>query len=337
MRISEFRKNVFSVIATFSAWGGFAAAIPVQSNAYAGTPAKTSAPAKLTIPGEKIYPESLSAAADGRIFIGSIVTRQIFVVRPGAATADPWIGANNEPSLGVYGVFADDRSNTLWACFSSFPGSHGSAQAPSAVTAYDLQTGKLKARYVLPSPDAFCNDIAVGPDGSTYVTDTSNMEIDRLGSGDGRLQVWAGNGGFGPKGGVLDGISVLGNRVFVNTLGTNKIFAIPIGNDGKAGGIAAVVLNRPIEAPDGMRSFGKNSVLLVESGGLGRLTLLKIEGSMGELTTLKEGFPGGPVSVAVVGTTGYVLEGQLSALFGPAGTRPAQTPFRATAVEVGKP
>ena len=64
-------------------------------------------PAQIAIPGEKIYPESITAAADGRIFIGSIVTRQIFLVRPGAAKAEPWIAADNQTSLGVYGVFAN--------------------------------------------------------------------------------------------------------------------------------------------------------------------------------------------------------------------------------------
>ena len=247
------------------------------------------------------------------------------MVKPGAATTEAWVGADNETTLGVYGVFAEDRSHTLWACFSSFPGSHGSAQAPSALTAYDLQSGKLKARYVLPTPGAFCNDIAVCPDGATYVTDSDNMEIDRLGNGDRQLQVWAGNGGFGPKGGSLDGISVIANRVFVNTLTTNKIFSISVSADGKAGVLGAVTLNRPIERPDGMRSFGGNRLLLVESGGVGRLAELKINGDSADLTTLKEGFPDGPVSVAVVGTRGYVLEGQLKALFDPRAKSSLQT------------
>jgi sugar lactone lactonase YvrE len=273
---------------------------------------------------------------DGRVFIGSIVQREIFLVKPGASKAEVWINADNETTLGVYGVFADDKSNSLWACLSSFPGSHGSPQAASALNAYDLHTGKLKARYPLPSGGAFCNDIAVGPDGTAYVTDSDNMEIDRLPVGGGRLQVWAGNGGFGPKGGVLDGISVVANRIVVNTLTTNKIFAVPIGADGQAGAITAVMLNRRIEAPDGMRSFGKNTVLLVESGGVGRLARLDIKGDSGDLTTLKEGFPDGPVSVAVVGTTGYVLEGQLKALFGPPNPKLVSKPFHAIAVEVGK-
>jgi hypothetical protein len=50
---------------------------------------------------------------------------------------------------------------------------------------------------------------------------------------------------------------------------------------------------------------------------------------------LKEGFPDGPVSVAVVGTTGYVLEGQLKTLFGTAGPNSIPKPFHATAVSVG--
>jgi hypothetical protein len=299
--------------------------------------AGTAAPAELTIAGEKIYPESITAAADGRIFIGSIATRQIFMVRPGSAAALPWIAADNETSLGVFGVFADDRSQTLWACFASYPGSHTFFKAASALAAYDLQSGKLKARYALPTSGAFCNDIAAGADGAIYATDSNNMEIDRLGRGDQALQVWAGNGGFGPKGGILDGISVIANRVFVNTLTTNKIFAIPIGADGKAGAITAVTLSRRIEGPDGMRSFGANSLLLVESGGAGRLARLTINGIAGDLTTLKEGFPEGPVSVAVVGTTAYVLEGQLNGLFGPAAPNPVSKPFRAIAVDVGRP
>lgn len=65
---------------------------------------------------------------------------------------------------------------------------------------------------------------------------------------------------------------VIADCLAVNTLVTGKIFVIPVNADGKAGAISEVALDRPTQAPDGMRSFGKNSVLLVESGGTGRLT-----------------------------------------------------------------
>jgi hypothetical protein len=290
--------------------------------------------AAMTIPGQRVFPESITSAG-GRLIIGSIAHREILEVKPGASAATPWIAADDAAGAGVYGVFADDRSHTLWACFSEFPGAHGGGA--SMLKAFDLASGALKARYVLPGRDAFCNDIAVGPDGTAYVSDTNNMQIDRLARPAASLEVWAGNGAFGPRGGILDGVSVLGNRVIVNTLETSKIFAVVIATDGKAGAISEVKLSRPILEPDGMRAFGKDSVLLVESGGPGRLSKLTLHGNTGEVTTLKEGYPQGPVSVTVVGASAYVLEGQLDLLFGK-GTedRPTQ-PFHATAVEVGAP
>jgi glucose/arabinose dehydrogenase/mono/diheme cytochrome c family protein/sugar lactone lactonase YvrE len=290
------------------------------------------APAELKIPGEKIYPESITSTADGRVIIGSIGARTIYVVKPGAASAEPWIQPDNETELGVLGVFADEKANTLWACFSSI---HDAA--PSVLKTFDLKAGALKERYPLPTERAFCNDIAVGDDGTAYISDTNNMEVDRLAPGSHQLQVWTGNGGFGPKGGVLDGISVLGNRLFVNTLETNKLFTVPIEADGKAGAITEVKLDHAIHNPDGMRSFGNESVLIVEGGGKGWLSRIKIVGDSGQVTPLKEGYPDGAVSVTVVGTTAYVLEGQLSALFGPPDPQRVLKPFHATAVEVGNP
>lgn len=115
--------------------------------------------------------------------------------------------------------------------------------------AFDLQKGTLKSSYQLPTKGAFCNEIAVGEDGTAYISDTNNMEVDRLASGGQQLEVWAGNGGFDPKGGILDGLSVLGDRLFVNTLETNKVFSVSIAADGKAGDIAEVKLDRAHRKP----------------------------------------------------------------------------------------
>ncbi len=152
--------------------------------------------------------------------------------------------------------------------------------------------------------------------------------------------MWAGNGAFGPKGGVLDGISVLGKRVLANTLATSKLFSTPIGADGKAGTTVEVKLDKEISRPDGMPSFGKSSLLIIEGGSGGRLSRIDLTGDSGKVTVLKEGYPDGPVAVTVVGTTAYVLEAQLSAFMrGPnAPAEPPPTkPFKATAVQVGKP
>ena len=311
-------------------------------------PVHAAAPAEISIPGERIFPESLTSTSDGSVIIGSIVARTIFRAKPGAEHADPWIAPGTDGLQSIFGVFADNRSNTLWACSNPFGPPFSSAAAaqppPAALFAFDLKTGSSRAHYPFPTAGAFCNDIAIGPDGTVYATDTNNMEVVRLKKGATGLERWAGDGAFGPKGGVLDGISVLGHTVLVNTLATSKLFSVPIKSDGGAGEVVELKLDRPIERPDGMRSFGKDGVLVVEGGAGGRLSRVRLHGADASVTTVKEGFPDGPVSVTVVGSTAYVLEGQLAILMrrtpDPASApapSPSPRPFHATSVDVGKP
>jgi sugar lactone lactonase YvrE len=285
--------------------------------------------------GERIFPESMTSSPDGSVIIGSIGLHAIFRAKPGAAAADVWIQPNTDGIASVFGVFADSKSNTLWACSGTPPFGPPQPPAPSNLYAFDLKTGASKGHYPLPTPGAFCNDIAVDAAGNAYATDTNNMEVVRLKKGAQQLEVWAGNGAFGPKGGVLDGIAVLGRRILLNTLGTSKVFSVPIGADGKAGAVTEVTLDHPVSRPDGMRSFGKDKLLIVEGGEGGRLSKITLSGDNGKVERLKEGYPDGPVAVTVVGRTAYVVEGQFAALRG--GPDAKTKPFRATAVEVGKP
>ena len=68
--------------------------------------AKSPTTGELLVPGE-------------RIFIGSIGARRVFVVKPGTTSAEPWTEVDSEAPAGTLGVFADDKSNTLWACCSA--------------------------------------------------------------------------------------------------------------------------------------------------------------------------------------------------------------------------
>jgi sugar lactone lactonase YvrE len=302
--------------------------------------AAASLPETITIPGEKIFPESLTSTSDGAVIIGSIGQKQIYRAPPGAATAEVWIPADTDGLNSILGVFADNKTSTLYACSNTIGPPTAAPAANATLYAFDLKTGKTKAHYVFPLEKGLCNDIAVDSAGNIYATDTNNMDVVRLKRGDTTLEVWAGNGAFGPKGGVLDGIAVLGQKVVVNTLATSKLFSVPIAPNGTAGQVSEVKLDREIVRPDGMRSFGKSGVLIVEGGAGGRLSRIALSGDTGKVTTVKEGYPDGPTAVTVVGTTAYVLEAQLATMMrGPAAgeSPPAPKPFKATAVEVGKP
>lgn len=309
----------------------------------AASPAFAAMPAQIVIPGERIAPESLTSTADGHVIFGSVGAGTIWRAAAGAATAEAWIKPGTDGMAQIFGVLADNRSSTLYACSNSLGPPPATGPAPVATLyLFDLKSGSPKAKYPLPGTGAFCNDIAVDARGNAYVTDTNNMQVGKLAKGGQQIEVWAGaDGAFGPKGGVLDGIAVLGNRVIVNTLRTSKLFAVTIGKNGKAGAATEIKTDRVVGSPDGMRSFGKKDLLVVEGAGAGRLSRVTIKGDAGKVVTLKEGFPDGPVAVTVVGTTGYVLEGQLASMMGPPpapGTPPPPAkPYKATAVEVGKP
>jgi hypothetical protein len=310
-------------------------------------PLPAGVPAAITIAGGPIYPESLTSTRDGSVIIGSIGTQQIFRAKPAAADAAPWIAPGTDGIKSIFGVFADEASNTLYACSNIAPPT-GTPAPEGTLHAFDLTTGAPQGHHPLPTAGALCNDIAVGSDGTAYATDSNNMEIVRLKRGAPTLEVWAGHGAFG-TGGVLDGIAVLGNRVIVTTLDSSRMFSVPIQPDGSAGAVVEVKLSRRLERPDGIRSIGPDTLLVAE-GGVGRLGSLwaklkggpggpalaevTLNGDSGTVTTLQRGFPEGPVSVTLVGTSAYVLEGRLKEYYSAAGT--SARAFHATAVEVAK-
>ena len=88
--------------------------LPVAAGSLAA--AAATPPDTINIPGEKIFPESLTSTADGSIIIGSIAQKQVYRVKPGAATAEVWIAPGTEGLNNVLGVFADNKAGTLYVC-----------------------------------------------------------------------------------------------------------------------------------------------------------------------------------------------------------------------------
>jgi sugar lactone lactonase YvrE len=294
------------------------------------------------IDGERVFPESMDAAADGSLFFGSIGNKMVYRAAPGADKAVAFVQSGTDGLQSVFGVFVDNRSGTLYACSNAFGGPPGNAP-PATVYAFDLKTGATKGHYPFAASGGFCNDMATTPDGTLYATDTNNMQVEVLKKGAVALTVWSGaDGSLGKRGGVIDGISVLGNRIIVNELAVSKLFSIGINHDGTAAAPVEITLDRPLSRPDGMRVFGKSAVLIVEGGDGGKLEKITFDGNTGKVELIKQGYPDGPVAVGIVGTTAYVCQSQMAAMGprrpgAPPGPVPALKPFTATAVEVGKP
>ena len=108
--------------------------------------------ATVTIPGDNVFPESMTQTSDGTLYFSSIGQGAIFVAPPGASTAKYFVKPNAR-LRSVTGVLADEKSHTLYACtndWSMFGVTTPGGKGPPAVKAFDLRTGADKGTYEFP-------------------------------------------------------------------------------------------------------------------------------------------------------------------------------------------
>ncbi|MCW5696920.1 MAG: hypothetical protein KIS96_09340 [Bauldia sp.] len=105
--------------------------------------------------GNGTFPESIAATPDGGFIAGSLSSNNIFRYAPGADAAEPWATVDGITA----GVFA--AGDTAYACVNSVTFGDG------RLVTFDLASGEETGTYPLPG-GGFCNDIAVGDDGTVY-------------------------------------------------------------------------------------------------------------------------------------------------------------------------
>jgi sugar lactone lactonase YvrE len=290
MRIT--RRTVHASIAALVALASFA---PV-----AGAQGRT----EVTLSDTAVSPENLTSTRDGTVYFGSMTKGTIYRAAPGAAQAQPWILASSAGLTNVLGVLADEKSNTLWACQNATRGQGGApGTGTTALRSFDLKTGAAKGTYPFPPNSRICNDIAVSPDGSAYVSESFGGRVHRLKPGATALEVWASDTALN----VIDGLAFLADgSLYVNNIGTGKLFRIPVKADGSAGAIVPIETSSPLQRPDGLRTAGPQKLIQAEQGG--RVTELTITGDRAEVRVVKDGFTR-PAGVTIIGDSAFVLVG----------------------------
>src|ERR1700733_5376252 len=281
--------------------------------AFGGVALAQSAP--VAVP-DKSFPESVTSTKDGTLYAGSFNLGGVVKAAPGGK-AEPFIKPGAGGTRSVLGVLADEKNNTLYVCSNDITGFGvpGPGDTKGAwLKTFDLASGAPKGSFPLKDPKSLCNDIAVGSDGTAYITDSFTPNVYSLKPGGTALEVWAMDPMLAPaKDGVgLDGIAIgADGNVYVSTYIPAALFKIAA-KDGKAGAVSALKTSRPLDHADAMRTFG-DSFLLIE--GAGRLNKVTIKGDEAQIDTIKDGFAE-PVSVTQVGNTGWVAEGKLSYIIG---------------------
>jgi hypothetical protein len=281
------------------------------SLALAAAPVSAQAP-NIRIGDTDVFPESVTSASDGTVYAGSL-KGNVYRAAPGETVALPWITADESNGiLTILGVLADERSDTLWLC--SVPNFFGPERSEgiSTLMAFGLASGEQKGVYPFPPPASACNDIAIGPDGTAFATDTPNGRIFTLAPGAGELEL------YGEEASLvgIDGIAFADDgTLYVNNVRTNEIVRIETDRRGDMTGLTKLALSHELGGPDGFRHLGDNRFLQAE-GTIGRVGIVTIEGDTATLEVLSDEFTSTPGATAV-GDFAYVIESQIGYLTSP--------------------
>jgi len=139
------------------------------------------------------FPEGMSHdPGTGAWYVGSIRHRKVTRVRPGGASEDV-VREGQDGLWSVLGVRADPPSGTLWVTTAAIPQGAGYLPADSGrsgVYAFELASGRFKARYLLPASAAghLLGDLVVAANGDVYATDSRDPVIWRIRRGSDEAQ-----------------------------------------------------------------------------------------------------------------------------------------------------
>jgi len=238
--------------------------------------------AEILIKDAKSQPESLAAAPDGTLIVGSASTPFVYKIRPGSTTPEVFIDASAEgPGTFFLGQLID--GNTVWSCVLTPVPNTTPAQRKSSLIGSDLATGKRKLRWDLPGTNSLCNDMAVGPDKALYISDTIVGKIFRLAPGATSAELWLEHRNLTG----IDGLTFLNGVLYYNSVFFNNLYRVPVDAQGKPGTPVEIWMDAPVKGIDGMRIA--NGKIVQAENGSGKIHVLTIDGDRAHVTVLKEG------------------------------------------------
>src|SRR6185437_10409280 len=254
----------------------------------------------ITIDVPMAFPESLSATADGTVYIG-LTKGAVYRAMPGEATAKPFISRDKGHFGIVLGVLTDSATDTLWVC--------DNAGKAASLKTFSLKTGIPKKTYAFPR-GGICNDIALkGRD--AYVTDTRNGRVLKLAAGSDTLTTWYVNDQSDQS---LDGLVWQNGVLYTNTYNGNHVIRVSVNPDGSAAKGVNLTTSTDVYQPDGMRLSSDGRILMIEGRGKdgnGRLDEVTVNGDAATIKVIKDHYMI-PAAVTVVGNTAYVLEAKFN-------------------------
>ena len=259
------RDALFGATVALPEWGAVADAM-TANRAPVGAP-ETAA----SIPEAMAIENVVHDRAHGRMLVSAIAGRTILQIDAQGAVS-PWLQAD-VPVAGVLGLALDEERGLVWAASSGM-----AAGAPAddplrdqaELLKIDLASGRVLARYRAPdAPRRSFGDVALGPDGTVYVSDSTAGDVWRLAPDADALQPLTPAGVFGSPQGMA--ISADGKALIIADYGSG-LYRIDL-----ADGVAT-----PMAAPETVSLIGVDTVLrrgddlIVVQNGTAPVRVLKL-------------------------------------------------------------
>ncbi len=77
-------------------------------------------PNEIALPGERAYPESITAASDGTLYVSSPAIGGVWRIKSQTGTVEEWIKPGAFDTRSTLGVLVDSKANLLWVCSNDF-------------------------------------------------------------------------------------------------------------------------------------------------------------------------------------------------------------------------
>ena len=142
------------------------------------------------VPEKDLIPEGIAHdPRTGSFFLGSTYKRKIVRIDKAGKTTD--FSKQEDGLWDVLGMKVDPARRILWVC-SAAGASAGEQDGSSGLFRYDLVTGRLVSRHLLPGKPQphLLNDVALGRNGEVFVTDSKGGGLYRLRPGQEQLEVF---------------------------------------------------------------------------------------------------------------------------------------------------
>lgn len=273
--------------------------------------------------GPSIHPEGVAYdAGRGRFLIGSVTHGTVSVVGRDHRAVTL---VDDQRLVTTMGLAVDDRRGLVFAVNGDL--GRGDRTSPAtkyelaALGVYDLRTGKV-VRYhdlgaLIPGTQNFGNDVAVGPDGTAYVTDSLAGAVYRV-TPEGRASVLVRDpqlAGAVGAGWGLNGIVVTPHGLLGALSAKGAIVRIPLREPEK---FQIVSVDASIGKPDGLLALPGNRLLAVDNTAANRVVELRSGDGWrsARVTASTPWADKAPTTLANTHCGSYALAGRLDVLLG---------------------